>query len=122
MKWIMKADKSGNAYLCVLEEEAMDHQVSPEPEYSASEASVCEDEDDDEDEDEDEEGGGEVKKLLAACTSKSGFRSSQAKLFSFSVISSYGTANTDLLPGDGNLLKLNSKCLPFIHISQHDGG
>ncbi|XP_048874257.1 ubiquitin carboxyl-terminal hydrolase 4-like isoform X2 [Brienomyrus brachyistius] len=42
---------SGSSKVCE-EEEAMDHQVSPEPEYSASEASVC----DEEDEDEDEEG------------------------------------------------------------------
>lgn len=69
----------------------MDHQVSPEPENGPSE--------EEEDETSDLENGtkGEVGKLC----------SSPAKLFTFSIVNSYGTANISPLPCDGNVLKLN---------------
>ncbi|KAG7215057.1 hypothetical protein INR49_022815 [Caranx melampygus] len=72
------------------EEEAMDHQVSPEPENGQSE---------EEEETSDLENGskGEKAKLC----------SSPAKLFTFSIVNSYGTANISPLPCDGNVLKLN---------------
>lgn len=77
--------------MCDGEEEAMDHQVSPEPENGPSE--------EEEDETSDLENGtkGEVGKLC----------SSPAKLFTFSIVNSYGTANISPLPCDGNVLKLN---------------
>uniref|UniRef100_A0A673AK29 Ubiquitin carboxyl-terminal hydrolase n=1 Tax=Sphaeramia orbicularis TaxID=375764 RepID=A0A673AK29_9TELE len=75
------------------EEEAMDHQVSPEPENGQSE--------EEEEETSDLENGpkGEAGKLC----------SSPAKLFTFSIVNSYGTANISPLPCDGNVLKLNRK-------------
>lgn len=75
----------------------MDHQVSPEPENVQSE-------EEEEEEASDLENGskGEVGKHC----------SSPAKLFTFSVVNSYGTANISPLPCDGNILKLNRKCLP----------
>uniref|UniRef100_A0A7N8YGW4 Ubiquitin carboxyl-terminal hydrolase n=1 Tax=Mastacembelus armatus TaxID=205130 RepID=A0A7N8YGW4_9TELE len=73
------------------EEEAMDHQVSPEAENGQSE--------EDEEETSDLENGskGDPAKLC----------SSPAKLFTFSIVNSYGTANIGTLPFDGNVLKLN---------------
>ncbi len=75
----------------------MDHQVSPEPENGQSE--------EDEEETSDLENGskGDAAKLC----------SSPAKLFTFSIVNSYGTANISPLPCDGNVLKLNRKCQPF---------
>uniref|UniRef100_A0A673AKU5 Ubiquitin carboxyl-terminal hydrolase n=1 Tax=Sphaeramia orbicularis TaxID=375764 RepID=A0A673AKU5_9TELE len=79
--------------VCSGEEEAMDHQVSPEPENGQSE--------EEEEETSDLENGpkGEAGKLC----------SSPAKLFTFSIVNSYGTANISPLPCDGNVLKLNRK-------------
>ncbi|KAJ8372031.1 hypothetical protein AAFF_G00295430 [Aldrovandia affinis] len=56
---------------CGDEEEAMDHQVSPEPD-------------------------------VAKCGT------AEPKIFSFSMVNSYGTANIGLLPSDGNILKINT--------------
>uniref|UniRef100_A0A4W5L7E7 Ubiquitin carboxyl-terminal hydrolase n=1 Tax=Hucho hucho TaxID=62062 RepID=A0A4W5L7E7_9TELE len=81
--------------LCVLvpgEEEAMDHQVSPEPENGQS---------GEEEEASDLENGPKTKQ----CSS------TPPKLFSFSMVNSYGTANISPLPCDGNFLKLNSYML-----------
>uniref|UniRef100_A0A671VL28 Ubiquitin carboxyl-terminal hydrolase n=1 Tax=Sparus aurata TaxID=8175 RepID=A0A671VL28_SPAAU len=80
-------------FICVCsgEEEAMDHQVSPEPENGHSE--------EEEEETSDLENGpkGDAARLC----------SSPAKLFTFSIVNSYGTANISPLPCDGNVLKLN---------------
>ncbi|CAG5981457.1 unnamed protein product [Menidia menidia] len=65
------------------EEEAMDHQVSPEPENGLSE---------------EEEDTSDLE---------NGSKGETAKLFTFSVVNSYGTANISQLPCDGNVLKLN---------------
>ncbi|KAM9409777.1 ubiquitin carboxyl-terminal hydrolase 4 isoform 2-T2 [Pholidichthys leucotaenia] len=65
------------------EEEAMDHQVSPEPENGQSE---------------EEE---ETSDLENGC------KGDAAKLFTFNIVNSYGTANISPLPCDGNILKLN---------------
>ncbi|XP_049588435.1 ubiquitin carboxyl-terminal hydrolase 4 isoform X2 [Syngnathus scovelli] len=73
------------------EEEAMDHQVSPEPQNGQSE--------EDEEEASDLENGTKEDKAKTA--------SLPAKLFTFSVVNSYGTANISPLPCDGNVLKLN---------------
>ncbi|XP_032370262.1 ubiquitin carboxyl-terminal hydrolase 4 [Etheostoma spectabile] len=72
------------------EEEAMDHQVSPERENGQSE--------EEEEETSDLENGskGDMPK-----------QSLPAKLFTFSIVNSYGTANISPLPCDGNVLKLN---------------
>uniref|UniRef100_A0AAY4DXB5 Ubiquitin carboxyl-terminal hydrolase n=1 Tax=Denticeps clupeoides TaxID=299321 RepID=A0AAY4DXB5_9TELE len=76
------------------DEEAMDHQVSPEPEISQSETA------DGEEEESDLENGpnGSIE--------KSG--STRPKLFSFSMVNSYGTANISTLPSEGNVLKLTT--------------
>lgn len=66
------------------EEEAMDHQVSPEPENGQSEG------------EEDE-----------TCDLQNGPKGESAKLFTFSMVNSYGTANISPLPCEGNVLKLN---------------
>uniref|UniRef100_A0A4W5L5N0 Ubiquitin carboxyl-terminal hydrolase n=1 Tax=Hucho hucho TaxID=62062 RepID=A0A4W5L5N0_9TELE len=82
----------GSGNLCVLvpgEEEAMDHQVSPEPENGQS---------GEEEEASDLENGPKTKQ----CSS------TPPKLFSFSMVNSYGTANISPLPCDGNFLKLNT--------------
>lgn len=75
----------------------MDHQVSPEPENGQSE--------EEEEEASDLENGskGEAAKQCSSSSSSS----SPAKLFSFSIVNSYGTANISPLPCDGNVLKLN---------------
>uniref|UniRef100_A0A3Q0T0G3 Ubiquitin carboxyl-terminal hydrolase 4 n=1 Tax=Amphilophus citrinellus TaxID=61819 RepID=A0A3Q0T0G3_AMPCI len=65
------------------EEEAMDHQVSPEPDNGQSE--------------EEEE----------ASDLENGSKGDTTKLFTFSIVNSYGTANISQLPCDGNVLKLN---------------
>uniref|UniRef100_A0A8C9YFF6 Ubiquitin carboxyl-terminal hydrolase n=1 Tax=Sander lucioperca TaxID=283035 RepID=A0A8C9YFF6_SANLU len=72
------------------EEEAMDHQGSPEPENGQSE------EEEEETSDLDNGSKGDMPK-----------QSSPAKLFTFSIVNSYGTANISPLPCDGNVLKLN---------------
>uniref|UniRef100_A0A8C1VZK9 Ubiquitin carboxyl-terminal hydrolase n=1 Tax=Cyprinus carpio TaxID=7962 RepID=A0A8C1VZK9_CYPCA len=75
------------------DEEAMDHQESPEPENSHSDTV-------DGEEDSEPENG----------PNSSGGKSftSRPKLFSFSMVNSYGTANISSLPFDGNLLKLTT--------------
>lgn len=75
---------------CSGEEEAMDHQGSPEPENGQSE------EEEEETSDLDNGSKGDMPK-----------QSSPAKLFTFSIVNSYGTANISPLPCDGNVLKLN---------------
>uniref|UniRef100_A0A7N6BV04 Ubiquitin carboxyl-terminal hydrolase n=1 Tax=Anabas testudineus TaxID=64144 RepID=A0A7N6BV04_ANATE len=72
------------------EEEAMDHQVSPEPENGQSE--------EEEEETSDLENGSKEDAKLSSLP---------AKLFDFSIVNSYGTANISPLPCDGNVLKLN---------------
>uniref|UniRef100_A0A8C5FPH0 Ubiquitin carboxyl-terminal hydrolase 4 n=1 Tax=Gadus morhua TaxID=8049 RepID=A0A8C5FPH0_GADMO len=71
------------------EDEAMDHQGSPEPENGPSE------------EDEEEEEEADVGK------GSKGVSAAPSRLFSFSMVNSYGTANISPLPCDGNVLKLN---------------
>lgn len=61
----------------------MDHQVSPEPENGQSE--------------EEEE----------TSDLENGSRGESTKLFTFSIVNSYGTVNISPLPSDGNVLKLN---------------
>uniref|UniRef100_A0A8C5BLE5 Ubiquitin carboxyl-terminal hydrolase n=1 Tax=Gadus morhua TaxID=8049 RepID=A0A8C5BLE5_GADMO len=72
-----------------LLDEAMDHQGSPEPENGPSE------------EDEEEEEEADVGK------GSKGVSAAPSRLFSFSMVNSYGTANISPLPCDGNVLKLN---------------
>ena len=64
----------------------MDHQVSPEPENGLSE--------------EEEE----------TSDLENGSKADTAKLFTFSIVNFYGTANISPLPCDGNVLKLNRQC------------
>lgn len=78
------------------EEEAMDHQVSPEPENSQSETVDGEDESSDQE----NESNGNTEKAGPA----------HGRLFSFSMVNSYGTANISPLPCDGNILKLTGTC------------
>ena len=80
----------------------MDHQGSPEPETAPSE------------EDEEEEADGEkgLKGVSAAVPSR---------LFSFSMVNSYGTANISPLPCDGNVLKLNRES-PFSLLLKQPSG
>lgn len=68
----------------------MDHQVSPEPENGHSE---------------EEEDASDLENGSKANATKP--YSSPAKLFNFSVVNSYGTANISSLPCDGNILQLN---------------
>lgn len=77
------------------EEEAMDHQVSPEPENGHSE---------EEEAAPDLENGSKAD-AIKPC-------SPPAKLFTFSVVNSYGTANISSLPCDGNILQLNRERSP----------
>lgn len=71
----------------------MDHQVSPElPENGQSE---------EEEETSDLENGSKGDGKLCSLP---------AKLFTFSIVNSYGTANISPLPCDGNVLKLNCQC------------
>uniref|UniRef100_A0A3B3VN88 Ubiquitin carboxyl-terminal hydrolase n=1 Tax=Poecilia latipinna TaxID=48699 RepID=A0A3B3VN88_9TELE len=70
-------------FCCSGEEEAMDHQVSPEPENGPSE---------------EEEESSDLE---------NGSKGNAAKLFTFSIVNSYGTVNITPLPCDGNVLKLN---------------
>uniref|UniRef100_A0A671NKX3 Ubiquitin carboxyl-terminal hydrolase n=1 Tax=Sinocyclocheilus anshuiensis TaxID=1608454 RepID=A0A671NKX3_9TELE len=70
---------------------SMDHQESPEPENSNSDTV-------DGEEDSEPENG-------PNCSGGKSF-TSRPKLFSFSMVNSYGTANISSLPFDGNLLKL----------------
>lgn len=72
----------------------MDHQVSPEPENGHSE----------EEEASDLENGSKAE-AVKPC-------SPPAKLFTFSVVNSYGTANISSLPCDGNILQLNRESSP----------
>ncbi|XP_036426871.1 ubiquitin carboxyl-terminal hydrolase 4 [Colossoma macropomum] len=75
---------------CDGEDEAMDHQVSPDPESSQSETVDGEDE------------GSEPENGPIGSVGKA----SRPKLFSFSMVNSYGTANISPLPCEGNILKL----------------
>lgn len=68
----------------------MDHQVSPEPENGHSE------EEEEEAEDTSDVGGATPG-------------NAPTKLFTFSIVNSYGTANISPLPCEGNILKLNRK-------------
>lgn len=77
----------------------MDHQVSPEPENGHSE-------------EEEEEEASDLENGSKADATKP--CSSPAKLFTFSVVNSYGTANISSLPCDGNVLQLNRE-----HSSHH---
>uniref|UniRef100_A0A3B4CES2 Ubiquitin carboxyl-terminal hydrolase n=1 Tax=Pygocentrus nattereri TaxID=42514 RepID=A0A3B4CES2_PYGNA len=72
------------------DDEAMDHQVSPDPESSQSETVDGEDE------------GSEPENGPVGSVGKA----SRPKLFSFSMVNSYGTANISPLPSEGNILKL----------------
>ncbi|CAB1315060.1 unnamed protein product [Coregonus sp. 'balchen'] len=83
------SNRSNRNGRCEGEEEAMDHQVSPEPENGQS---------GEEEEASDLENGPKTKE----CSS------TPPKLFSFSMVNSYGTANISPLPCDGNVLKLNT--------------
>uniref|UniRef100_A0AAZ3SQI5 Ubiquitin carboxyl-terminal hydrolase 4 n=1 Tax=Oncorhynchus tshawytscha TaxID=74940 RepID=A0AAZ3SQI5_ONCTS len=83
------SNRSNGNGVCEGEEEAMDHQVSPEPENGQS---------GEEEEASDLENGPKTK----PCSS------TPPKLFSFSMVNSYGTANISPLPCDGNFLKLNT--------------
>ncbi|XP_041747245.2 ubiquitin carboxyl-terminal hydrolase 4 [Coregonus clupeaformis] len=83
------SNRSNGNGRCEGEEEAMDHQVSPEPENGQS---------GEEEEASDLENGPKTKE----CSS------TPPKLFSFSMVNSYGTANISPLPCDGNVLKLNT--------------
>ncbi|XP_030633163.1 ubiquitin carboxyl-terminal hydrolase 4 [Chanos chanos] len=78
--------------VCEGDEEAMDHQVSPEPENSQGEAA-----DEEEDESSEQENGSN------GSVGKSG--SAHNRLFTFSMVNSCGTANISSLPCDGNILK-----------------
>uniref|UniRef100_A0A4W4HRK3 Ubiquitin carboxyl-terminal hydrolase n=1 Tax=Electrophorus electricus TaxID=8005 RepID=A0A4W4HRK3_ELEEL len=75
----------------VCDDEAMDHQVSPDPESSQSETV-----DGEEEGSEPENGPVGRGKACSSCP----------KLFSFSMVNSYGTANISSLPCDGSILKL----------------
>lgn len=79
----------------------MDHQVSPEPENGHSE----------EEEASDLENGSKAD-AIKPC-------SSPAKLFSFSVVNSYGTANISSLPCDGHVLQLNRERSPCSSFRSH---
>ncbi|XP_057701493.1 ubiquitin carboxyl-terminal hydrolase 4 isoform X2 [Corythoichthys intestinalis] len=70
------------------EDEAMDHQVSPDSQNGQSEEETS-----------DLENGTREGEAKAGSLS--------SKLFTFSVVNSYGTANISPLPCDGNILKLN---------------
>uniref|UniRef100_A0A674MA06 Ubiquitin carboxyl-terminal hydrolase n=1 Tax=Takifugu rubripes TaxID=31033 RepID=A0A674MA06_TAKRU len=82
-------ERIGCYLVCSGEEEAMDHQVSPEPENGHSE-----------EEEASELENGSKADAIKPC-------SPPAKLFTFSVVNSYGTANISSLPCDGNVLQLN---------------
>uniref|UniRef100_A0A672LP20 Ubiquitin carboxyl-terminal hydrolase n=1 Tax=Sinocyclocheilus grahami TaxID=75366 RepID=A0A672LP20_SINGR len=77
------------------DEEAMDHQESPEPENSHSDTVDGEEESEPEPENGPNSSGGKSF-------------TSRPKLFSFSMVNSYGTANISSVPFDGNLLKLTT--------------
>uniref|UniRef100_A0A674MNI1 Ubiquitin carboxyl-terminal hydrolase n=1 Tax=Takifugu rubripes TaxID=31033 RepID=A0A674MNI1_TAKRU len=88
-------ERIGCYLVCSGEEEAMDHQVSPEPENGHSE-----------EEEASELENGSKADAIKPC-------SPPAKLFTFSVVNSYGTANISSLPCDGNVLQLNRENSPF---------
>uniref|UniRef100_A0A671NKH7 Ubiquitin carboxyl-terminal hydrolase n=1 Tax=Sinocyclocheilus anshuiensis TaxID=1608454 RepID=A0A671NKH7_9TELE len=87
------------------DEEAMDHQESPEPENSNSDTV-------DGEEDSEPENG-------PNCSGGKSF-TSRPKLFSFSMVNSYGTANISSLPFDGNLLKLTRGLLTVAAYDKHE--
>uniref|UniRef100_A0A672LSY5 Ubiquitin carboxyl-terminal hydrolase n=1 Tax=Sinocyclocheilus grahami TaxID=75366 RepID=A0A672LSY5_SINGR len=86
------------------DEEAMDHQESPEPENSHSDTVDGEEESEPEPENGPNSSGGKSF-------------TSRPKLFSFSMVNSYGTANISSVPFDGNLLKLTSNYYLFTFVS-----
>uniref|UniRef100_A0A673I0D6 Ubiquitin carboxyl-terminal hydrolase n=1 Tax=Sinocyclocheilus rhinocerous TaxID=307959 RepID=A0A673I0D6_9TELE len=86
------------------DEEAMDHQESPEPENSHSDTVDGEEEAEPEPENGPNSSGGKSF-------------TSRPKLFSFSMVNSYGTANISSVPFDGNLLKLTSNYYLFTFVS-----
>lgn len=73
----------------------MDHQVSLEQDNSQSDCSVG------------EEDGADIEDCLTGNLPKKSC--SRPKLFSISLVNSYGTTNITPQPCDGNILKLNSK-------------
>lgn len=77
----------------------MDHQVSPDPESSQSETVDGEEEGS-------EPENGPIGSIGKAC-------SSRPKLFSFSMVNSYGTANISPLPCEGTVLKLTRNYLLY---------
>ncbi|TVK90531.1 Ubiquitin carboxyl-terminal hydrolase 4 [Bagarius yarrelli] len=81
---------NGPNRVCDVEEEAMDHQLSPDPESSQSETV---------------DGENETSESENGAVSTTG-KTSRSKLFSFSMVNSYGTAN--ISPLAGNILKLTS--------------
>ncbi|XP_016115673.1 ubiquitin carboxyl-terminal hydrolase 4 isoform X2 [Sinocyclocheilus grahami] len=90
--------------ICDGDEEAMDHQESPEPENSHSDTVDGEEESEPEPENGPNSSGGKSF-------------TSRPKLFSFSMVNSYGTANISSVPFDGNLLKL-TRSLALAHKSK----
>ena len=81
----------------------MEHQVSPEPENGQSE------EGEEEEEEEEEGGASDVENGPKSGGKKRPSSSRPPRLFTFSMVNSYGTANISPLPCDGNVLKLNSQ-------------
>lgn len=83
-----------NGICSAEDEEPMDHQVSPEQENSQPETADREEEGSDKE----NEANGNGERAGTACD----------RLFSFSMVNSYGTANISPLPCDGNILKLTT--------------
>lgn len=75
----------------------MDHQVSPDPESGPVE----------EEDDEEEEATSDLENRPKSSSAKASPSTMPSKLFTFSMVNSYGTANISPLPCDGNVLKLN---------------
>ncbi|KAL2091555.1 hypothetical protein ACEWY4_013818 [Coilia grayii] len=83
-----------NGICSAEDEEPMDHQVSPEQDNSQPETADREEEGSDKE----NEANGNGERAGTACD----------RLFSFSMVNSYGTANISPLPCDGNILKLTT--------------
>ncbi|KPP63921.1 ubiquitin carboxyl-terminal hydrolase 4-like, partial [Scleropages formosus] len=80
---------NGPSRVCEGEEEAMDHQVSPEPDNSQSDASA------------EEEDGEDLEDCPTGSMAKKSC--SRPRLFSFSMVNSYGTANISPLPSHSTI-------------------
>ncbi|KAJ3602807.1 hypothetical protein NHX12_030555 [Muraenolepis orangiensis] len=93
--------------ICDGEEETMDHQVSPDPESGPVE----------EEDDEEEEATSDLENRPKSSSAKASPSTMPSKLFTFSMVNSYGTANISPLPCDGNVLKLNPHSTAF---EKHD--